>query len=64
MKKIVVILLLFSLFLPVNAAVTVKSTSITGNEKVKVGDKVKLTFKINFSGIDKTSQMRIMGWLL
>ncbi len=56
MKKIVVILLLFSLFIPVNAAVTVKSTSITGNEKVKVGDKVKLTFKINFSGIDKTSQ--------
>ena len=44
MKKFVVILLLFSLFLPVNAAVQVKDTSITGNEKVKVGDK-KCTVK-------------------
>lgn len=55
MKKVLVIFLLFSLWLPVHADVNFKSTSITGNEKVKVGDKFKLSFEIDFTGLDKTS---------
>lgn len=66
MKKLLIMFLLIMILVPIKVgaveSISIPSSSIIGNDEASVGDEIKLTFKINFSGVGTEDEHNFMIW--
>lgn len=66
MKKLLIMFLLIMILVPIKVgaveSISIPSSSIIGNDEASVGNEIKLTFKINFSGVGTEDEHNFMIW--